>query len=341
MTGRVILALLLVAATALAQAPKSLLGTIAAFRPSTAEFEVKPDAGDSVAVKVSSDTILKRIAPGQTDLAKAEPIKATDVSIGDRVLVTFGAPDPAEARRIVVIPATDIAKKEAADRADWKSRGVTGVVTGIFGNDVTAELRSLAGATKFTITAGPKTSFKRYAPDSIRFADAKTSSLAEVSPGDQIRARGDKNQDGTKIAAEEVVFGTFLSKAGAVTAINAAAHEITLKDLATNKPLVVTFIAESSVKRMPDAGAPGAPKGNDIAQLLDSLPPIKIEDLKPGDVAVVSAMKGAKADQITAVTFLANAEALVQLAMKARGAGANGPSPSLAGLASSISNVGP
>ena len=340
MIGRLIPALLL-AASVFAQAPpaKSLLGTVSAFRPNSAEFEVKPDTGDTIAVKVSSDTILKRIAPGQTDLAKAESINATDVSIGDRVLVTFGAPDPAEARRIVVIPATDIAKKEAADRADWQKRGAAGVVTAVSGNDISVELRSLAGAMKFTVTAGPKTSFKRYAPDSIRFADAKNSSFAEIGVGDQLRARGEKSQDGTKIAAEDIVFGTFLSKAGTVTAINAAAHEITIKDLANNKPLVVKFIPESRVKRMPEAAAPGAPKGNDIVQLLDSLPPIKIEDLKPGDVAVVSAMKGARADQVTAVTFLANAEALVQLAMKARGAGANGPAPSLAGLASSISNV--
>ena len=335
--------MLLLAASVFAQAPppKSLLGKVAAFHPTSAEFEIKPDKGDSVAVKVGAETIVKRIAPGQTDLSKAETISATDVAIGDRVLVTFGAPDPVEARRIVVIPATDIAKKEAADRADWQKRGAAGVVTAVNGNDIGVELRSLAGATRFTVTVGPKTSFKRYAPDSIRFADAKNSGLAEISVGDQLRARGEKSPDGTKVAAEDIVFGTFLSRAGTITAVNAEAREITIRDLASNKPVVVKFIPESRVKRMPVTGAPDAPKGNDIAQLLDSLPPIKIEDLKRGDVAVVSALKGPRADQITAVTFLANAEALVQLAMKARGAGANGPAPSLAGLAGSISNVSP
>ena len=355
MIGRVIPALFF-AASLVAQAPtpKSLLGTVSAFRPSSAEFEVKPDVGDTVAVKVSSDTLLKRVAPGQTDLSKAESISATDVAIGDRVLVTFGAPDPAEARRIIVIPASDIAKRDAADRLDWQRRSATGVVTAIAGNDVSVELRSLGGATKFTITVGPKTTFKRYAPDSIRFVDAKNSSLAELSAGDQIRARGEKSSDGTKIAADDVVFGTFLSKAGTITAVNPVSHEITLKDLASNKPLLVKFIGESKVRRMPDAaamppggrgpaaeGRAGASRSVDIAQMLDSLPPIKFEDLKPGEVAVVSAIHGAKSDQITAITFLANAEALVQLAMAARGAGASGPAPSLAGLASSISSVAP
>lgn len=324
-------------------APKSLLGTISALRPDSAELDVKTDAGAVVPVKTTSSTIVRKIGAGQTDLSKAESLNVTAIAIGDRVLVTFGAPDPAEARRIVVIPAADILKKAAADRADWQQRGAAGVVTAITGNDVSVELRSLSGVTKFTVTVGPKTTFKRYAPDSVRFADAKDSSLAAVSAGDQIRARGQKTPDGAKIEAEDIVFGTFLSKAGTITAVNPSTHEITLKDLATNKPLVVNFVAESRVRRMPDVATVQAMlKGRgDMAQTIDSLPSVPLEDLKPGEVAVVSAIKGSKPDGITAMTFLANAETLVQLAMAARGAGASGPAPSLAGLASSISSVAP
>jgi hypothetical protein len=323
--------------------PKSLLGTVSALRAVSAELDVRTDAGEVVPVKTASSTIVRKIGPGQTDLSKAESIDVTDVVIGDHVLVTFGAPDPAEARRIVVIPAGDIAKKAAADRADWQHRGMAGVVTAITGNDVSVELRSLGGVTKFTVTVGPKTTFKRYAPDSVRFADAKDSNLAAISAGDQIRAPGQKTPDGTKIEAEDIVFGTFLSKAGTISAVNPASHELTLKDLATNKPLVVNFVAESRVRRMPDvATLQTMLKGRgDIGQTIDSLPSVTLEDLKPGEVAVVSAIKGAEPDGITAMTFLANAETLVQLAMAARGAGASGPAPSLAGLASSISSVAP
>src|SRR5689334_11472259 len=117
--------LLAVAFTLLGQtAPKSILGTVSAFHPGSAEFEIKPDTGDPLAVKISSATIAKRVAAGQTDLSKAESINVSDIAIGDRVLVTFGAPDPAEARRLIVIPASDLAKRDAADRADWQKRGV-------------------------------------------------------------------------------------------------------------------------------------------------------------------------------------------------------------------------
>ena len=365
-----------------APGPKSVLGAVSAFHADSAEIEIKPETGDAVRVRISASTIVKKVAPGQTDLSKAEDIRVTDVALGDRVLVTL-ALDQKEARRIIVIPANDITKRDAADRADWLKRGVAGVVTAVSGNEVSVELRSLGGATKYTVTASPRTTFKRYASDSVRFSDAKPSKLEELSVGDQIRARGEKSADGMKVDADEVVFGTFLSRAGTISALNPATRELTIKDLANNKPVTVKFTADSVVKRMPDAAAmqgmlaggrggaapsgpppagpvpagapsagapgrgpaagrgPGGTRGPDIAQMLDLLPPIRFEDLKTGEIIVVSAIRGAKADQITAITFLANAETLVQLAMAARGAGATGPAPSLAGLASSISNVGP
>jgi hypothetical protein len=343
-----LLFLVIFAGCMFAQTPaKSVLGTVTTVRATSSEIEVKPEAGEAVVVKLNTSTSVKRVAPGQTDLSKAETITPADVASGDRVLVTLGT-DAGVAVRVVVIPATDLAKRDAADRLDWQRRGVAGVVTAIAGNDVSVELRALGAPAKYTVTAGQKTSFKRYSPDSVRFADARTSSLGELNVGDQIRARGQKSPDGLKVDADEVVFGTFLSKAGTITGLNAAAREITLKDLSNNKPLVVKFTADSQVKRMPAMAAlqgagrgPGRPAGADIGQILDGLPRLSFDDLKQGEVVVVSAIRGARADQITAITFLANAETLVQLAMAARGAGANGPAPSLAGLASSISNVGP
>ena len=196
--------------------------------------------------------------------------------------------------------------------------------------------------------ASDKTAFKRYSPDSVKFSDAKVSKLAEVSVGDQLRARGEKSADGLTVDATEVIFGTFVSKAGTITAINAETKEVTVKDLVDKKStLVIRFSADSQIKRMPEAAAaPGrgpatAKPGLDVAQLLDSLPAAKFEDIKNGDTVVLSATGGGRGGQLTAITFLANAEALVQLAVAAGGGASNGPAPSLAGLASSISSIGP
>lgn len=359
-----------------AQAPanRTVMGSIVALRPDAAELEVKSDTGQAIIVKVSSLTVTQRISPGQTDLTKAATISPTDLVNGDRVLITL-TPDGGEARRIIAIPANDLAKRDAADKADWQARGVSGIVTAVNGKEVTVEARSLGGATKYTVSAGDKTLVKRYAPNSVRFSDAKPSVMTEIRTGDQLRARGAKSDDGLKLAAEEIVFGTFISRAGTITAVNSESRQVTIKDLANNKPLVVGFTADSRIRRMPEGGAGGggAPmpagparggspspaqpqtgpqagpgrgaaatgpqKGPDIAQMLDALPPVNLQDLKVGEIIVLSAIEGTKGGNVTAVTLLANAEMLVQMAMAARGA--TGPAPTLAGLAANIGGVGP
>ena len=339
-----------------AQTPaKSMVGTVSAFKADSAEIEIRPDAGAAVAFKVTADTMAQRVAPGVTDLKKAEAIKVTEVALGDRVLAT---PEPGtnNLRRILVMSATDIVKRNEADKLDWTKRGVSGVVASKSGNDITLKIRTMGGESLAVVTVSGKTAFKRYAPDSVKFADAGTSQLAEVGIGDQVRARGQKSEDGLKVSADDVVFGTFVTRAGAITAINPETREVTVKDLASNKPLTVRFTADSQMKKMPDlagmmgggmggmaggmgrGGAPsgsatvasgtppagGGMRGMDINAMLERMPQAKLEDLKPGEMIVVSSTKGAKNDQVTAIMMLANAGFLLQMAAAQSGGGRSG-----------------
>ena len=325
-------------APVLAQPVKSVVGTVSLFKAETAEIEIKPDNGAAVAMKVTADTMAQKVAPGVTDLKKAETIKVTDVALGDRVLAT---PEPGtnNLRRIVVMAATEIVKKNEADRMDWARRGVSGVVASKTGDQMTLKIRTLAGESQAVVTVTEKTSFKRYAPDSVKFADAKNSKLAEISVGDQVRARGVKSEDGLKVTAEDVVFGTFVTKAGTITAVNAETREITLKDLANNKPLTIRTTADSQIKKMPDmagmmggmgrgsmpAGGPpgmgGGRGGMDINAMLERMPQVKLEDLKAGETIVVSSTKGAKSNEVTAIMMLANADGILRMIAAQSGGG--------------------
>ena len=356
-------ALLFLCATAFAQTmPKSIVGSIISVKAADAVVIVKPDNTDAVSVKLTADTIFQRIAPGERDLKKAAAMKMTDMALGDRVLVSFKT-GGAEALRILVMSSTDIQKRNEADSLDWTKRGVSGVVAAKAGNTVTLKKRSLTGEIVMTVTLDDKTAVRRYNSDSVKFADARVSKLDEVSVGDQLRARGVKSEDGLKVAAEEVVFGTFVTKAGAITAINAEAKEVTVSELGTNKPLVVKFTADSQIKKMPDmmgmmagrggapgaqmspgvspgAGAPnaagrgggpgaaGAPNAAghmpDMAQMLEHAPEAKLDDLKIGEKIVVSSTKGAKPGEITAIMLLGNAGMLIQMATVPSGRGAGG-----------------
>ena len=62
--------------------------------------------------------------------------------------------------------------------------------------------------------------FRRYAPDSVKFADALPSSFAELKVGDQLRSLGNKDAAGTRVEAETIVFGSFVMAGGPVTAID-------------------------------------------------------------------------------------------------------------------------
>jgi hypothetical protein len=231
---RAILAPLVVAGILSAQSPaKPILGTVTEFKVDSLEIGVKLDHGNHAFVKVGPETEVVRVAPGDLELRKAEPAKLTDIAYGDRVLVSYVA-GMTEARRIVVIPAVDIAKRDEAERQDWRRRGVSGVVASKSGNEVILEVRSMQGVRTITVTMTEKTVYRRYAPDSVKFAEAKLSTIDEIRKGDQVQARGEKTEDGLRMTAEEAVSGTFLTRMGLITAVNANAREITIRDVATN-----------------------------------------------------------------------------------------------------------
>lgn len=341
--------------TTQAQAIKQFVGSVSAFKPDTAEIEVKPDNASAVLVRTTATTVASRIAPGAKDLKNAETIKITDVAIGDRVLVAL-EPGTTDLRRIVVMAATDIAKHDDADKMDWTKRGVSGVVSAKIGNEVILKLRTLTGESQVVVTVSDKTSYRRYAPDSVKFADAQKSSLADVSLGDQFRARGVKSEDGLKVTADDVVFGTFQTKAGSIVAVDPAGGTVTIKEMGTGNPLTVKVIPASQVKKMPDlsammgAGIPGMartngtpaapgakpPAGPDITQMLERMPSAKLDDLKPGEMIVVSSTKGAKSDEVTAIMLLGNANMLIQMASAqgagGRAGGAGGANAALGGM---------
>jgi hypothetical protein len=326
--------------------PTSFFGSIASFKAEEAMIVVKTDKDDAVNVKLTPETVFKRVAPGESTLKNVADMKMTDMALGDRVLVSL-KPGTSEALRIVVMSATDISKRNEADSLDWTKRSISGVVASKTGNTLTLKKRGMTGEIIMTVTVDDKTGYRRYNTDSVKFADARISKLDEISIGDQLRARGVKSEDGLKVTAEDVVFGTFLTKAGTITAINPDTKEVMVTEIGTNKPLTIKFTTDSQIKKMPAAmgmmpGRGGPPpaggaampaRAPDMAQMLEHMPAAKLDDLKAGEKIVVSSTKGAKPDEITAIMLLGNADMLIQMATvpSGRGAGA-GAAPGAGGM---------
>jgi co-chaperonin GroES (HSP10) len=214
------------------------------------------DDGKNVSITLAEGVRVVRIAPGQTDLKNATPITPQDLQVGDRVLVRGKASDDAKsltAAAVIVMKGSDVAAKQQQEKDDWQKRGIGGLVSEVdpTAGTVTISVTTLAGSKKVLIQTNKKTVVRRYAPNSVKFDDAKASKLADIHPGDQLRARGNKNADGTEFAAEKVVSGNFRNIAGTITAVNAADNSLTVMDLLTKKPVVVQVSADSQLRKLP------------------------------------------------------------------------------------------
>lgn len=318
------------AAALAAQPQKSILGTVTEFKMSSLEIGLQPDNGAATYLKVSPDTEVLQVEPGERDLSRAKKVRVTDLSLADRVLVTFVAGMP-EARRIVLISATDIAKRNEAERLDWQKRGLNGTVTAIHGEELTLRTGSVQGPPEITVVVTPKTMVRRYAPDSVKFADAQWSTIAEIAVGDQVRTRSNQSADGARLTAEDLVYGTFRSAIGAITAIDTEARKITIADLVTKKPLTIRVTGDTQLKEMPDfrglfknGGAGGHPapitqavsdpQKLDVAKLIEMLPLTKFETLKVGGAVMVSSTRGSSGDEVTATRIISNVNFLIETA---------------------------
>jgi uncharacterized membrane protein YgcG len=240
---------------AVAQAPARFLGTVTAVNGTT--LTVKTDAGEVHQVDVPSTAVLKQIAPGEKDLSTATVIEFSSLTTGDRVLVRLDpkAPEGASvALQIIAVKQEDVAKKQEQEREDWQRRGVGGLVKSVDNAGGVIVLMSGAGATAKTITvhATKATILKRYAQASVRFDQAQVAPIEAIHAGDQLRARGTKNADGTDIVAEEVISGSFRNVSGRIASLDAAGSTLVVKDLITKKPVTIHITADAQMHQLPE-----------------------------------------------------------------------------------------
>jgi hypothetical protein len=215
-----------------------------------------PDSGGNVSVNMQDNTKIVRVAPGQTDLKSATPIQLADLQVGDRVFVRGIASADAKsltAAGIIVMKGSDVAAKQQQDREDWDKRGIGGVVTSVDPVAGTVTLSVIAAGVKKSIVvqSGKKTVLRRYAAGSVKFDDAVPATLDQIRPGDQLRARGTRNADGTEFVAEEIVSGSFRNIAGTITSIDAAANTVTVQDLIAKAPVTVKISDQSQIRKLP------------------------------------------------------------------------------------------
>ena len=216
---------------------------------------ITTDSGATATVNVQPATKIVRVEPGQTDLKSAVPMDFKDLQIGDRIFVRWKASDtaqPVNAIGIIAMKRADVDAKQQHERDDWQKRSVGGPVTAVdpAAKTISISVTAIGGKKSVAVNTTPKTVFRRYAPDSVKFDDAKPGSLDQVKPGDQLRALGTRSADGSTVDAEEIVTGSFRNIAGTINSIDAAANSITVMDLITKKPVVVKVSDQTQLRKL-------------------------------------------------------------------------------------------
>lgn len=340
------------AATLYAQAIPRQSGTV---KSTTSDsFVLTTAGGQDVTVAVPAAAKVLIVPPGAKDLTAATSGSITDVQVGDRALVTGSAGDTGttlNAARVILMKSTAIAETHAEEEAAWQ-KGGGGIVKSVDPGTGTIVISS--GLKTVTVTTTPATIVRRYSGNSVKFEDAVKSDIGSIRPGDQLRVRGTRSDDGATIAADGIVAGTFKNYSGLLTAVDATAGTVTLKDLTTKKVVTVTVTPNSDVRRLPPqaaqmiaarmrgganarAGAAGqrpAPAtpasangeegasaagarraGMDLSQMLSRLPTETLTGLKPGEaVMIVATSPSEQSSKSSAVTLLTGVEPILTAA---------------------------
>lgn len=235
---------------------KHAIGEVKSIDAATKQLTIKTDAGSVVTVSVSDKTTYKKLAPGEQTLTNATDVTFADVAEGDRVMARGTVAEDRKsvpAVQVIVMTKGDLAKKQEAERLEWRRRGILGVITALKPEtkEITISNRTMAGVQSVVIPITDKTEMHRYAPDSIKFGDANPSDFSELKVGDQLRALGDRTEDPLRFNPQKVVTGSFRTVGGVVTAVDPATGEIKINELEKKTPLTIIIKQDAVLRRFP------------------------------------------------------------------------------------------
>jgi hypothetical protein len=320
------------------------IGTVKAVAGKT--ITLKADSGPDISIVLQDSTRLAQLAAGHTSVADATPIQLQDIQPGDRMLASGKAGDDGQsivAVSVIIMKQADLAQKQQQEREDWQKRGAGGIVTAV---DTSAGKVTIAVTPAYSIAVqtSANTKFLRYASDSVKFSDAKKGTFDQIKTGDQLRARGDRSEDGKQLTAEEIVSGSFRNIAGTVITVNPAESTINVMDLITKKAVVVRVTADSQMRKLtppmaqglamllkgrpegasapPAAGQPGSRAGGppDLQRMLGRVPAVALADLQKGDALMIVSTQNEGSPQVSAITLLAGVEPVLTASSSASSA---------------------
>ncbi len=333
-----------------------VIGVVQKIDSGARRITIKTDAGQETNVSYDDTTRFLRVAPGAKDLTNATSISSSDLEAGDRILARGRNVDQnlIVAATIIVMSKSDIARKHEAERAEWAKRGIGGVIVALdsASREITIDRPAVAGSKPVLIELAPSAVLRRYAPDSVKFSDARPCRFEELQVGDQVKALGNLNEDRTRFTAEQLISGSFRNILGTVVSSDPGQNTILITDLATGKRVQAHVVSDTMVHRLSDEVAqmiaariqggaspsgpgsfqPGrAPATNpaeaggepprqqsdgNLQTAIERLPRLSLSELKPGEGVILTCTSSTDPSSVTAITLLAGVEPILRASSK-------------------------
>ena len=245
-----------VISTSYGQAVKSsyVLGDVTAIASGKIVVVTKDGSLD---VMLTDKTEFKRVPPENPSIKAAVTSSLNDIGVGDKLLVTGILSDDKKtlpAKSVYLMTKSDIVQKQVKESERWATKGISGRVASVdqITKQIKIEVRGLANTTSVVLTPKDGARMLRYAPNSVKFSEAKESTLNEIQAGDMLRALGEKSADGASFTAEEIVTGAFRTVAGTVKTVDVAKNEIVITDAQSKKDITVELGSASMLKKFPE-----------------------------------------------------------------------------------------
>lgn len=234
--------------------PSVVTGDVTSVETGKIVLQTKDGAFDVI---LTDKTEYKRVPPDNPSLKAAVASSLTEIAVGDKLMVTGVFPDDKKtlpARSVYLMTKSDIAQKQVKESERWATKGISGRVASVdqITGQIKIDVRGLANTTTVVLTPKDGAKILRYAPNSVKFSEAKTGSVNEILAGDMLRALGDRSADGASFAAEEIVTGAFRTVAGAVKTVDVAKNEVVITDAQSKKDITVELGSASVLKKFPE-----------------------------------------------------------------------------------------
>lgn len=228
-------------------AKQQVLGEITAVDPAAHTVTVRSDAGETVTLSTTEQTTYTRMPPGITDLKQGARVTFAEVRVGDRVLAP-GVPSAGGSAARLILMSRPGGPGGGGQNAGRRLNGRVVSVDAAKKLIVVQTRGGREGQESVTVDASAARAL-RYAPDSMRPADAVAGTLADVHAGENIRATGERSADGASFKAEEVLTGSFARFVGTVASADAQRNELVVKT-DDGKSVNLSFGARSSLRRI-------------------------------------------------------------------------------------------